>query len=775
MADPTLVVRVGANLDVLRANLADGTNQIETTASALTRMSQAFDGSKIIAQAGAVVQSIQNVGGVTSLTAAEQAKANAILDQAIAKYQALGMAVPPQMQALADATKQADDSVQGFSLSALAGIPIIGSFVAAMSVESVIAFSESTLTATSRFADLSLATGVSVDGIQRLQYVGQEFGIDIDQMSRGVEQFSAKLANGDANATKAVQMLGLSVSDLIASGPTEAFLSFADAAGRVEDPITKAGIAADGFGGKLAKTLLPSLQDLRTAMAKVPQEAIISDANVQAAHDFDVGLAHLGDTVKALTVDIASLAHSTVGSIIPAWAGGTGGQVTPPAPAPQPIIAPVSSHSGGASTDTTKLTNAQLWANMLDALKVKQAALTAVNADELTSDAALGVSVKLLADHYGLSEAAVTTLIDAHKKFEAAVNDVNSAGLGWKGTLDTISGDTVSAIQYYLQAGVAQGTLATYYGLTAAQIKSVASELANETAQHKLEQDAILETTKLWDEYNATAQKNGGTVMDGQIAAVDKWAEDLEAKMQKAGTDTAGFYDALTAVWTQKLNALGVNTKALQDAATTDSQASLQQIADGAYKTYQIALQHVGEWSDGTIKKFEDTYEAAQKAADNWGSDNAAWIDSLVAKQNTLTAAVTATATANDVLAGTFKIPSNTGTADTIQSRLDALNASLAGGTFINPTNSLFAGLPARAGGGPVVAGQAYTVGERGPETLVMGSAGGTIVPNGAWGSGGTTFVIQVTQPLGTPAAIAHAVDQALMARQRNSGQRILS
>jgi hypothetical protein len=44
----------------------------------------------------------------------------------------------------------------------------------------------------------------------------------------------------------------------------------------------------------------------------------------------------------------------------------------------------------------------------------------------------------------------------------------------------------------------------------------------------------------------------------------------------------------------------------------------------------------------------------------------------------------------------------------------------------------------ALAGGGPAEAGQAYTVGEHGPETLVMGSASGTVIPNGA--GGGTHY-----------------------------------
>jgi phage-related minor tail protein len=41
-----------------------------------------------------------------------------------------------------------------------------------------------------------------------------------------------------------------------------------------------------------------------------------------------------------------------------------------------------------------------------------------------------------------------------------------------------------------------------------------------------------------------------------------------------------------------------------------------------------------------------------------------------------------------------------------------------------------------RAGGGPVSAGGAYLVGERGPELLQMGSMGGNVIPNHAMGGG---------------------------------------
>lgn len=105
MAGPELVVRVSANLTELKKALSEGVTQFETTRSSLNQMSNAFDGSRIISQAGAVVGALLQIGDVTKLTAAEQARANAILTEALDKYKALGREAPPGMSSLAAATK----------------------------------------------------------------------------------------------------------------------------------------------------------------------------------------------------------------------------------------------------------------------------------------------------------------------------------------------------------------------------------------------------------------------------------------------------------------------------------------------------------------------------------------------------------------------------------------------------------------------------------------------------------------------------------------------
>jgi DNA-binding transcriptional MerR regulator len=71
--------------------------------------------------------------------------------------------------------------------------------------------------------------------------------------------------------------------------------------------------------------------------------------------------------------------------------------------------------------------------------------------------------------------------IDAAKPFTDAMVELNSVGMGWQGTLDTIDGTVVEGIKYYLNAGVSLKALAEAYGLTDAQVKAVSSSMKNDT------------------------------------------------------------------------------------------------------------------------------------------------------------------------------------------------------------------------------------------------------------------------------------------------------
>lgn len=116
-----------------------------------------------------------------------------------------------------------------------------------------------------------------------------------------------------------------------------------------------------------------------------------------------------------------------------------------------------------------------------------------------------------------------------------------------------------------------------------------------------------------------------------------------------------------------------------------------------------------------------------------------------------------------------------------MQRIMDSLADSLRRETTITVTTvhrSVFesVGLPGRALGGPVVASQAYIVGERGPEVFVP-DISGTIIPNnvasspGIGGAGGGSINLTVNAGMGTDGAeVGRQIVDALRQYQRRNG-----
>jgi hypothetical protein len=112
------------------------------------------------------------------------------------------------------------------------------------------------------------------------------------------------------------------------------------------------------------------------------------------------------------------------------------------------------------------------------------------------------------------------------------------------------------------------------------------------------------------------------------------------------------------------------------------------------------------------------------------------------------------------------------GLIDGIESMIGSLRQAISGLMgMINSVPGLpnIPGLPGRATGGPVGAGQAYLVGERGPEVFVPAQSG-TIIPNHALGGGGgATYYVTITVggSVISEGQLIDRVRQGLLERQR--------
>jgi predicted transcriptional regulator len=402
----------------------------------------------------------------------------------------------------------------GKSFDAMKGsvTELAGAFGITFSVGALVAFAKEAIATAAKMGDLAAATGVTTDSLQRLAFVGQGFGVDVDEMSRAVGNLSTRLASGDASAVSAVQSLGLNVGRLIASGPTEAFLDIADSAGRVEDPMSKAAIASALFGDKLAKVLIPALGDLRTKMAEVPQDAIISKATIDSANEFEASIKHGVTRLEAWAA-----------KILFAWSEGSrataaAAKVQAEATTAQEDLSAAQEHG---------ITNINLLENRLKALR-EQAVEPLTKAQKATAGELLfyGEAQKEVARLLGVSESAIKLYTEAEKaaseemkrasveaeKFADIINDISLKALknsqtefdAWSARL-TITTDRITAA--ILKESEAQTVLNASHGLTALGANKVAS--AEETlrlgleALHRTKEGSIAQTAQEQLLYNA--------------------------------------------------------------------------------------------------------------------------------------------------------------------------------------------------------------------------------------------------------------------------------
>jgi hypothetical protein len=74
-----------------------------------------FSGDRIIRQSQAIIQAIREVGGASKLTADESRQANRVLEEALAKYAALGQRAPKALRELFEATRQVTAATKSYA------------------------------------------------------------------------------------------------------------------------------------------------------------------------------------------------------------------------------------------------------------------------------------------------------------------------------------------------------------------------------------------------------------------------------------------------------------------------------------------------------------------------------------------------------------------------------------------------------------------------------------------------------------------------------------
>jgi hypothetical protein len=340
------------------------------------------------------------------------------------------------------------------------------------------------------------------------------------------------------------------------------------------------------------------------------------------------------------------------------------------------------------------------------------------------------------------------------RKILEAWRDLNSVGTDYTATLNAMDQGTREVVQALLAQGASMKSLAEVFSLTTSQTKAF-------TEQQAINKQAALDVTQLWNEYNTVVGDGSASAYERAGAAIDKWYADSVAKHQAAKTDTAAFYDAIAALDDAKWAKLNQNTLE----ADRHSREYAQKKAADDEAAYQFALAHADSFNQHYIEGLRLNAEASRIAAETFGLAYVENASKATAAMQVFDAAVNKTAAdaaAADAaqrnsfqFAGAMALPDRFANMSTEAKQLAGYIDLYGHVTPLGQSVGFGYSAGGRAGGGPVSAGEAYIVGEKGPELFVP-NGNGAIVPSGM--AAGGVVIHNVFNIVDTEAGITRRV-----------------
>ena len=302
----------------------------------------------------------------------------------------------------------------------------------------------------SNLEETSRATGIATDELQKLDYVGNTFGVTGDMLARTIETLSARLAKGDKNASDAVAFLGLNIDDLLASGPEAAFLAISEAANNLTDPMDRNGVLAELLGMRMGR-LVASMGDVKGEMDKLGDKVLISPEAIDSAHQAEVALKNLWQSTLSVTALGATW-----------W------------------------------TDLIGLTKSQKDSNEATAQAAEINKLYQLAISKNTG------SLKDFLAQQKQEQEDAKLAAEEQKKYAKAWEDLANVGDDYKDTLEGIDQETKDSVHYYLDAGAAIGSIAAAFHLTASEAKAFQAEAKQAKQDEKDWEAAQRDLTAAW-------------------------------------------------------------------------------------------------------------------------------------------------------------------------------------------------------------------------------------------------------------------------------------
>jgi hypothetical protein len=236
--------------------MKSSTDKVET----FSRTANKFSGTALFKQADQYAASVKKLGGISALTAGEQATLNRTLGDAVAKYTALGKEVPPHIAALHLQTKLAAGGTQQMATATKGLGGALGGMLPLLGVGALVGFAKGAIDSAGAVADMSAKLGVSTTTVQRWKFATEQTGASIDDVSTAINKMSKLASEGGPAAAEAFGKVGLRLADVKGLNPQQLFETTAAAIGKVKDPTDRTAAALE-LMGRSGTALLPAIAE----------------------------------------------------------------------------------------------------------------------------------------------------------------------------------------------------------------------------------------------------------------------------------------------------------------------------------------------------------------------------------------------------------------------------------------------------------------------------------------------------------------------------------
>lgn len=223
-------------------------------------------------------------------------------------------------------TLKAKSGGLGKALGGMGKIALGAAAAIAGMVAGISAIALKSVNAAGELVDMSLQTGVSVERLQELEYIGKQVGVDLDTMSGSWSRLTKTIgsaAEGQGDAADTFKALGVSIKDQDGQlrNSKQIWEESLAALGAIENE-TQRDILAQKLFGKSYDDLNPLIKTGADELARLAEEARNSGAVM--SEDAVMGLEAFGDELEGLKGSAKGMLGTLVASLLPGLQGLTG-------------------------------------------------------------------------------------------------------------------------------------------------------------------------------------------------------------------------------------------------------------------------------------------------------------------------------------------------------------------------------------------------------------------------------------------------------------------